>query len=140
MLDKVGGAGIPIKAHQTTWYEVKSWHSVLDILMAEAPSLCGCHSLSDIEDLQQFRSNLLGWYDVQKRELPWRTLVCLSMAYLAVTCLQNHRKIAVPWLSSNITNEGLFARVLMKIHDFPIFLCYMQFLSLTNFIIFQKLI
>ena len=46
-----------------------------NILMAEAPSLCECHSFSDIEELKQFRSNLLGWYDVQKRELPWRTLV-----------------------------------------------------------------
>ena len=87
MLDKVGGAETPIKAHQTTWalesQSQKAWHSVLGIPMAEAPSLCDFHSLSDIEDLQQFRSNLLGWYDVQKRELPWRTLVCL---YISNSC------------------------------------------------------
>lgn len=46
-----------------------------NIVMAEAPTLCDYHSFSDIEELTQFRSNLLGWYDIQKRELPWRTLV-----------------------------------------------------------------
>ena len=42
-----------------------------------ARSVCEHHSFLDIEELTVVRSNLLAWYDDQKRELPWRTLVCV---------------------------------------------------------------
>ncbi|XP_078657921.1 adenine DNA glycosylase-like isoform X1 [Branchiostoma floridae x Branchiostoma belcheri] len=33
---------------------------------------CGLHHLSDDDDIPTLRSNLLSWYDVNKRDLPWR--------------------------------------------------------------------
>lgn len=33
------------------------------------------HTFSDPADVLQLRSQLLSWYDKEKRELPWRTLV-----------------------------------------------------------------
>ena len=53
--------------------------------MAEArasSAVCECHSFPDMEELEQFRSNLLSWYDAQKRDLPWRTLVRLERGRL----------------------------------------------------------
>jgi adenine-specific DNA glycosylase len=33
------------------------------------------HDFQDIEELLTFRYSLLKWYDKNKRDLPWRTLV-----------------------------------------------------------------
>ena len=33
------------------------------------------HLFSDVADVTAFRSNLLSWYDQEKRDLPWRNLV-----------------------------------------------------------------
>ncbi|CAH1243550.1 MUTYH [Branchiostoma lanceolatum] len=33
---------------------------------------CGLHQLSDDDDIPTLRSNLLSWYDINKRDLPWR--------------------------------------------------------------------
>lgn len=32
------------------------------------------HLFSDVADVTAFRSNLLSWYDQEKRDLPWRNL------------------------------------------------------------------
>ncbi|XP_066298550.1 adenine DNA glycosylase-like isoform X2 [Branchiostoma lanceolatum] len=39
---------------------------------AEKEVTCGLHQLSDDDDIPTLRSNLLSWYDVNKRDLPWR--------------------------------------------------------------------
>ena len=48
--------------------------------MATPRGVCDFHSFPDLEELDRFRSELLGWYDVHKRELPWRTLVSYDLS------------------------------------------------------------
>ena len=37
--------------------------------------MCSIHNFIEVEELHLLRSNLLGWYDNNKRTLPWRTVV-----------------------------------------------------------------
>lgn len=37
--------------------------------------VCSSHDFVEVEELHLLRSNLLGWYDSNKRTLPWRTVV-----------------------------------------------------------------
>ena len=37
--------------------------------------VCSIHDFAEVEELHLLRSNLLGWYDSNKRTLPWRTAV-----------------------------------------------------------------
>ena len=37
--------------------------------------VCSIHDFVEVEELHLLRSNLLGWYDSNKRTLPWRTVV-----------------------------------------------------------------
>ncbi|XP_078574253.1 adenine DNA glycosylase-like isoform X2 [Branchiostoma floridae x Branchiostoma japonicum] len=39
---------------------------------AEKKVTCGLHQLSDDDDIPTLRSSLLSWYDINKRDLPWR--------------------------------------------------------------------
>lgn len=41
----------------------------------DAPRACVYHTFPDPAAVVQLRSQLLHWYDKDKRELPWRTLV-----------------------------------------------------------------
>ena len=47
----------------------------LEAKMAAVEGVCNFHSFLDMEELSRFRSDLLGWYDAHRRDLPWRTLV-----------------------------------------------------------------
>uniref|UniRef100_A0A3B4YH06 Adenine DNA glycosylase n=1 Tax=Seriola lalandi dorsalis TaxID=1841481 RepID=A0A3B4YH06_SERLL len=42
------------------------------------------HTFPDPADVLQLRSQLLNWYDKEKRELPWRTLDSVSLSFLSV--------------------------------------------------------
>ena len=37
--------------------------------------VCSSHDFVEVEELHLLRSNLLGWYDSNKRTLSWRTVV-----------------------------------------------------------------
>lgn len=48
-----------------------------------ASALSTYHTFHDPADVVQLRSQLLCWYDKEKRELPWRTLV-RKMSFLII--------------------------------------------------------
>lgn len=47
----------------------------------ETPSPSPYHTFCDAAEVELLRSQLLGWYDREKRELPWRTLVNMSFSF-----------------------------------------------------------
>lgn len=44
------------------------------------------HTFTDPADVMLLRSQLLNWYDKEKRELPWRTLVKTMFCFVFTGC------------------------------------------------------